>query len=58
MTIVIAIETIFFMMGNLNLVMISDYGPLIVLGLLVACLVYSTVVVVVELKDKFSKLCS
>jgi hypothetical protein len=54
MTIILFIEVIYAFMNNLSMPELKKYGPLIVLGLLIICFTYSTVLIALELKNKFT----
>ena len=57
MLIILAIEVIYYLINNYESKMITDYGPLVVLALLVICFIYSTILLVIEIKNSISKMC-
>ena len=53
MVITIAIMAIYYLMNTMEGV-IQDYGPLAVLVLLLVCFIYSTVILVIEIRQSLS----
>ena len=56
--IIILIATIYYLMNSMKGSALQDYGPLAVLILLIACFIYSTILLVIDLKDTITKMCS
>jgi hypothetical protein len=57
MVITTLVLLIYFLVNFTDNEMLEEYGPLAILGLLAVCLVYSTILLVIDLKSSFTNMC-